>query len=206
MRAHSNPGGQAIANAAVALSDQGYALVTDWIEPLLSQALRREADDHDRFGRLTPAGTGQRADQPATRLRGDDTLWLDDPACGTASHDFLSALGTLRGDLNQSLLLGMDSIQAHYAHYPTGAGYIRHRDRFRADDSRVLSLVCYLNPDWPDDAGGALRLHLADGIVDIAPSMGTMVLFLSDEIEHEVMPATQPRFSIAAWFLRHPHL
>jgi SM-20-related protein len=99
-------------------------------------------------------------------------------------------------------MLGMESIEAHYALYPTGAGYLRHRDRFRNNDSRVLSLVCYLNPDWPADAGGALRLHLPDGAIDIAPRTGTVVMFLSDEIEHEVLPATQPRLSIAAWFLR----
>jgi SM-20-related protein len=117
----------------------------------------------------------------------------------------MSVLAGLRVELNRRLMLGMETIQAHYALYPSGASYVRHRDRFRNDDARVLSLVCYLNPDWPEDAGGALRLHLADGAIDIAPRMGTTVLFLSEEIEHEVLPATQPRWSIAAWFLRSAH-
>jgi SM-20-related protein len=157
-------------------------------------------------GELRPAVTGREFDRKLGKLRGDDTLWLDDPACGKASRDFLSALGALRIELNHRLMLGMESIQAQYAIYPVGAGYVRHRDRFRDDDARVLSLVCYLNPDWPDDAGGALRLHLPGDAIDIAPRMGTTVLFLSDEIEHEVLPATQPRTSIAAWFLRREHL
>ena len=92
----------------------------------------------------------------------------------------------------------------HSGHRPPGAGYARHRDRFRSDDARVLSLVVYLNPDWPDDAGGQLRLHLPEGAMDIAPRMGTVAIFLSADVDHEVLPATQPRYSVAAWFRQRP--
>jgi SM-20-related protein len=206
MREYSNPVEDRIPIAAAALGDHGYALMADWITPELAQALRRDANSLSDSGQLTAAGTGDGVDNPGPRLRGDDTLWLDDPACGSAAGDLLSLLGILRVDLNHRLMLGLETIQAHYALYPTGASYSRHRDRFRHSDARVLSLVCYLNPEWPADAGGALRLHLADGAIDIAPRMGTVVIFLSDEIEHEVLPATQPRLSVAAWFSRRAHL
>jgi SM-20-related protein len=111
-------------------------------------------------------------------------------------------MDTLRIELNRRLLLGMESLEAHFACYPPGAGYARHRDRFADDDARVLSLACYLNPDWPDAAGGALRLHLPDGPRDIAPRSGSVVLFLSGDVEHEVLPATRDRWSIAGWFRR----
>ena len=67
----------------------------------------------------------------------------------------------------------------------------------------MLSLVAYLNDDWSVADGGALRLHLDDGAVDIAPLGGTAVCFRS-ELEHEVLPATRERLSIAAWFRRNP--
>ena len=54
----------------------------------------------------------------------------------------------LRQQLNRRLLLGLASVEAHIAWYPPGAGYGRHRDTFRNDDSRVLSLTCYLNAGW----------------------------------------------------------
>jgi SM-20-related protein len=168
----------------------------------LLAALRAEAMTLAEAGQLRPAVTGREAERKLGVLRGDDTLWLDEAACGLAPREFLLELGALRVDLNRRLMLGMETIEALYAVYPAGAAYSRHRDRFRNSDARVLSLVCYLNPDWPDDAGGALRLHLPAGAIDVAPRSGTTVLFLSDEIEHEVLPATQPRFSIAAWFLR----
>ena len=190
------------ANCADQLRQDGVCVVADLFQDSLLLALRDDATALGLAGELRPAVTGRDVDRKLGTLRGDDTLWLDDPACGQAPADFLSMLGALRIDLNHQLILGLESIQAHYAIYPAGASYVRHRDRFRDEDARVLSLVCYLNPAWPEDAGGALRLHLPNGAIDIAPCLGTTVLFLSDEIEHEVLPATQPRLSIAAWFLR----
>jgi SM-20-related protein len=184
------------------LRRDGVCVLTHLFEASRLLALREEATALALAGELRPAVTGREVDRKLGKLRGDDTLWLDDPACGRAPSDFLSTLDALRIDLNRQLLLGMERIQAHYAIYPAGASYVRHRDRFRDDDARVLSLVCYLNPDWPDDAGGSLRLHLPDGAIDVVPCLGTTVLFLSAEIEHEVLAATQPRMSIAAWFLR----
>jgi SM-20-related protein len=190
------------AHCATELHRDGVCVVATLFEASLLQTLRNEALALAAAGELRPAVTGRELERALGTLRGDDTLWLDNPASGSAAGEFLSVLGALRIELNHRLMLGMESIEAHYALYPTGAGYLRHRDRFRNNDSRVLSLVCYLNPDWPENAGGALRLHLPDGAIDIAPRAGTVVMFLSDEIEHEVLPATQPRLSIAAWFLR----
>ncbi|MFY2764102.1 2OG-Fe(II) oxygenase [Arenimonas sp. MALMAid1274] len=167
-------------------------------------AAREEAITHAASGRLQPAATGRAGDRRHAGLRGDATLWLDDPACGAAARALLAGLDQLRVELNRRLLLGLDEVEAHFAHYPVGASYARHRDRFRSDDARVLSLVVYLNPDWPGDAGGALRLHLPEGPQDIAPRQGTLAVFLSDGIEHEVRPATRPRFSVAAWFRQRP--
>ena len=117
-----------------------------------------------------------------------------------AARAYLGELDALRVRLDRRLFLGVREVEAHFARYPAGAGYARHRDRFRDDDARVLSLVSYLNPDWGDADGGGLRLYLPDGPVDIAPRTGS-VCFLS-ALEHEVLPATRPRLSIAAWFRR----
>jgi SM-20-related protein len=133
-------------------------------------------------------------------VRGDATLWLDDARTGDAAAAYLAQLDALRVALNRRLFLGVDEVEAHYALYPPGASYAKHRDRFRDDDARVVSFVTYLNPDWGDEDGGALRLSLDDGDIDIAPRTGS-VCFLS-ELEHEVLPATRDRLSIAAWMRR----
>ena len=82
------------------------------------------------------------------------------------------------------------------------AAYARHLDRFRDNDARVLSSVLYLNADWQADDGGALRLHLSDGPLDVTPTGGTLALFLSADVEHEVLPARRERLSVAGWFRR----
>ena len=189
-------------DVAGSLRARGWASATGLVDADLVASLLQEAIAHRAAGRLRPASTGRGAGRHATDLRGDSTLWLDEPACGDAASRALATLDGLRVALNRSLLLGLDDVEAHFAHYPPGAGYVRHRDRFRDDDARVLSLVLYLDRDWPVEAGGHLRLHLPEGSHDIAPVGGTAVLFLSDEIEHEVLPATRDRFSVAAWFRR----
>ena len=175
--------------------DPGHAL-------LLGAA--SEARGHLDGLRLRAASTGRNDGLRLAGLRGDDSLWLDDPACGPAATALLLALDALRSGLNQRLTLGLASVEAHFAHYPVGAGYARHLDGFQRDDARVLSLVLYLNRDWPAAGGGALRLHLPAGPHDIAPNQGTLAIFLSAGVEHEVMPATQARFSVAAWFRQRP--
>ncbi|HEU4430348.1 MAG TPA: 2OG-Fe(II) oxygenase [Myxococcota bacterium] len=108
--------------------------------------------------------------------------------------------------LNRELFLGLVALEAHYACYGAGAGYARHVDRFRDDDTRAISLVLYLNDAWRDDDGGALRLFASDDAREpalvVAPRGGTLVAMRSDTIAHEVLPALRERWSIAAWLRR----
>ncbi len=169
--------------------------------PLLA-AVRRALIFERGDGTLRPALTGRGAGPIDVGLRGDRTRWLEPGHEAGPTEELLAALDALRIRLNRRLFLGMETLEAHVACYPPGAGYVRHRDSFRDDDARVLSVVIYLNPDWPEDAGGALRLHLPNGPRDVRPALGTVALFLSAEIEHEVLPAAQSRWSIAGWFRR----
>ena len=63
--------------------------------------------------------------------------------------------------------------------------------------------MIYLNADWLPEQGGALRLHPEGAArVDIAPEAGRMVMFLSAEMLHEVLPTQRERLSLAGWFRR----
>lgn len=191
---------------AEAIAARRYAIVSDFLSPADTLALRGEAQRHARDGRLVPAGVGRGAARVERHdIRGDRILWLAETSEIPAERTLRAALEALRLAINRELSLGLFDIEAHYAHYLPGACYARHRDRFRDDDARVLSGVLYLNDDWHAEEGGALRLYVdAASYRDVLPAGGTLVLFLSAEIEHEVLPATRSRWSIAGWFRRRP--
>jgi len=188
-------------DAANALTKFGFACLDQFMPDQAIQSLHLECAARMAAGKLAAAAVGRlNTRRHAPEIRGDHTQWLTDEEPALA--EYFCAMALLRNALNPLLLLGLDSLQAHFALYPPGAGYARHRDRFRSDDARVLSSVLYLNPDWQPEHGGALRAHHASGVRDYLPSAGRLVLFLSDELEHEVLPATRSRSSIAAWFHR----
>lgn len=187
------------------LAARGFLVLQDLLpESLLDQLacdcrLLREDDA------LRPAAVGRgdgRLRNPD--LRGDSIRWIEPHPEVPARAELLARLDELRLSLNRALMLGLESLEAHYAVYPPGAGYVRHRDRFRDDDARTLSFTAYLNRDWHPDEGGALRLYLPSGDLDVLPRLGTCTLFLSAEVEHEVLPTRRERMSIAGWFRRRP--
>lgn len=194
----------ALADAAAALARDGHAVVRDLFDPALIERLRAGCVEAHAAGLLRPAAVGRGdARRRDSRVRGDAILWLE-RSRDDAERAFFDACDTVRTHLNRSLMLGAVDLEAHYALYPPGARYRRHRDRFRDDDLRVLSLTCYLNTDWRDDDGGALRLYTGDAPLDVLPRQGVCVLFASAQVEHEVLPARRDRYSIAGWFRRRP--
>jgi SM-20-related protein len=187
--------------AADALADTGWCVLERLLPEPATAALARECADLHATSGLTAARVG--AERTATSLRGDLTRWFDMDRPSEAQRPFVEAIEALRLTLNRSLMLGLAGSEAHYAVYPPGARYARHLDQLRDRDARVVSAVYYLNPDWRSDDGGALRLYLDDERThDVAPSAGTLALFLSHRFEHEVLPATRARMSIACWMRR----
>lgn len=135
-------------------------------------------------------------------IRGDQIRWLK-AGQSLACDRYLQIMDNLRLLLNRHLFLGLDEYESHFAFYAPGASYMKHLDRFRDDDCRTISAVIYLNEDWLPEQGGALRLHPeGECTEDITPLACRLVLFLSADMQHEVLPATRDRMSLAGWFRR----
>jgi SM-20-related protein len=187
-----------------AIAAEGFAVVPGFLRDSAVAALSADARQRDAAGEFRSAGVGRDghcALHPA--IRGDRILWLDEAHAAPAIRPALQALDHLRGALNATLYLGLFSFEAHYALYPPGAHYQRHRDRFRDDDARVLSCALYLNRDWTVADAGHLRIHFEDGgRREVLPVGGTLVCFLSERFEHEVLPATRERLALTGWFRR----
>ena len=186
-----------------ALAAHGFAIVREALPGPLVRDLRDRARELDAEGAFAPAGVG-RGDARAehTDIRGDRIAWLADVSGDAREHEARAWLDELRMRCNRELMMGLEALEAHYAIYPPGTGYARHRDRFRDDDARVLSCIVYLNEAWSAGDGGALRIHAGEETLEVLPEGGTLVLFLSADFEHEVLPARRERLALTGWFRR----
>jgi len=186
-----------------AIASEGWC-ETDGFLPLDTvRSLASELRARWHEGALQAAGVGAgTAHRLQGDVRGDHILWLEPPGAGAAQQLCLQRFETLRLALNRDLQLGLFDFECHFAVYPPDAFYRRHLDRFANDDRRTLSCALYLNDGWRAEDGGALRLHLSGRVCDVLPRAGTLVAFLSERFEHEVLPARRERLSLTGWFRR----
>ncbi|TNF34955.1 MAG: 2OG-Fe(II) oxygenase [Gammaproteobacteria bacterium] len=190
---------------AEGLYERGWVVVPGFLSPQEVTALRVELVERSLRAELTPAGVGQGDEHQMDRnVRRDRTRWLEGDT--PAQQHFLARMEQLRLAINRRLFLGLFDLEAHFAHYPPGAFYRRHRDAFRDSDARVVSAVCYLNEDWQAGEGGELVLwpqpRSRTVAATVLPQAGTLVCFLSEQVPHEVLPTQRDRYSIAGWFRR----
>ncbi|MHA6494811.1 2OG-Fe(II) oxygenase [Pseudomonas borbori] len=185
------------------LAEHGWSRQRLFASQALTLELAAECHKQSAQGALTRAGTGRGSGQQVREgVRGDHIQWLE-PGQAVCCDQYLQLLNELRLALNQHLYLGLEDFESHFALYPPGAFYQKHVDRFRDDDRRAVSTVLYLNPEWLAEQGGALRLYLRDGSCqELLPEAGTLVVFLSADMPHEVLPATRERLSLTGWFRR----
>ena len=189
------------------LAANGWSTIPESLPDVSIRALAVEARSLWQDEAFHPASMGRGQDEERrTETRSDHVLWLDDATASVAQVDYLGNMEAMRLQIEAQLCLGMATLEAHLALFPVGACYRRHTDALTGAHTRVLSTVLYLNEAWAAGDGGALRLYQssADGesTHDIAPIGGTLALFLSDELEHEVLPSTRERLSITGWMLQ----
>lgn len=142
-----------------AIHDHGWSEQDNFLPPDLTLALALECAALAAAATLTMARVGHGAAGSLQRdVRGDRIQWLK-AGQSEARDRYLAIMEVLRIALNRGLFLGLEEYESHFAHYAPGASYLRHRDQFRDDDSRTVSVIVYLNADWLPEHGGALRLH-----------------------------------------------
>lgn len=186
---------------ATALRKDGYIILdrifaTDMLQILF---LDIKATGSSKFH---AAGIGRDQRHQLNRfVRRDRISWLQ--AGHPPAQTYFQWTENLRKWLNKTLFLGLFDYESHYAHYPAGAFYKKHVDAFHGQSNRRLTTILYLNPDWQQHDGGELVMYNPESleiIETILPVFGRMVLFLSEEFPHEVLPANRSRYSLTGWF------
>ena len=168
----------------------------DEVENLRDSLLKKYEEDEFKKAAIG----NQFNEQIIKTIRGDFISWIDESQKNEAEAVFFDKIEHFTNYLNRTCFLGIQEREFHYALYPIGTFYKRHLDTFQNDDSRKLSIVCYLNEeDWTEDFGGELAIYKEDETINVFPLKGRMVVFESQILEHEVKPVRRERLSITGW-------
>jgi len=186
---------------AAALESQGYVILPAALPPTLAASLLDCLAILEQ-NQFHTASVGRGRDQVHNQfVRRNSIHWIEEDDIG--SGPWLAWTTRLRLYLNRRLFLGLFSFESHFSLYQVGDFYRKHVDAFKGDSNRILSLVVYLNKGWEPDQGGELVIYdpqTQAELVKVIPGFGTLVLFLSEEFPHEVLPTQRDRHAVAGWF------
>ena len=185
------------------ISQNGYAIIDDFIDADLVKSLAHHAQSLKQTGAMKKATTGLNRN-PHQEFRGDFIHWIESAKASPCEQAYLNPLSALQTALNQAFFLGLFELESHFAIYPAGASYQKHLDQFVGTEDRKITCILYLNEDWQAADGGQLRMYLSPTeikeFIDISPLGGRLVVFVSSDFLHEVLPAKRERISITGWF------
>ena len=200
------------------LQSQGYVVIPDFLPASLQEALRQDVSNLRDTHHFKIAKIGQDSTNALNEdIRVAETCFLgpsklqDVPS--PARNELYKVLDQVRSVLPGPLDPNLTELL--YAYYPKGGFYRRHRDAIPGSASvlRSYSLLLYLNKDWKPKDGGQLLLHRDQGgdflppgevpnFVEVAPKGGTLVLFQSDAVPHEVLDTNAERLAVVGWYNR----
>ena len=180
-----------------ALSTQGYFVWDDFLTQEEVVALRDCIPENWKKARI---GRNDEVTREST-IRSDKIQWVRRDM-GQPASLFLDKMEQIRLAANQAFFLGLFEYEAHFAKYEKGDFYQKHLDCFKGNENRRLTTVFYMNDEWTEEDAGELVVYdLKDNhIATIPPKGGRLLVFLSEQFPHEVLPTNTERFSIAGWF------
>ncbi|HHC7213972.1 TPA: 2OG-Fe(II) oxygenase [Vibrio parahaemolyticus] len=180
-----------------ALATDGYYIWDDFLSEDEVTQLRDCIPDNWKKARIGRNDDVTRIES----IRSDKIQWLK-PAMGQPIANYLSKMEEIRQEVNRYFFLGLFEYEAHFAKYEKGDFYQKHLDCFKGNENRRLTTVFYMNESWSEEDAGELVVYdLNDKeIATIPPRGGRLLVFLSEQFPHEVLPTNAERFSIAGWF------
>jgi SM-20-related protein len=158
--------------------DSGVGQSCDFLSSELSDGLVLNLEGHRMKNDMKSAGIGQNEDfRKDLTYRKDKIHWLETTTSNSAELLFFKLIDSWISYLNQTCYAGIMKSEFHYALYEQGSFYKKHLDQFSKNDSRVFSMIMYLNANWKEGDGGELVIYKENETIKIPPSLGRMVFF-----------------------------
>ena len=188
------------------LDQRGWSVQENFFTSELIQNLKETLSSFRQQGLLKQAGIGRKNDFHIEQaIRSDEIKWFDENSTNEYQKEYLKISHQLQDAINQRFYLGLFELEVHFALYAPNAFYKRHLDQHKNQDTRVITLITYLNENWEDGDGGELQIYINKGkTISVSPKAGTVVCFFSADYEHEVLPAKRERMSLTGWFRKRP--
>ena len=206
------------------LAKNNYVIIPNFLTEELQESLRQDVSQLRDGGHFKIAKIGQDSTNTLNRqIREAQTCFIGGPRNipdNGARSQMTSLLQSVCARLSENSILQSPKLDQNlsellYAYYPQGGFYRRHRDAIAGSASvlRTFSLLLYLNKDWKESDEGYLRMHMDSGgdelpageepnFLDVAPKGGTLVLFDSEKVPHEVLDTKSERLAIVGWYNR----
>ncbi|MAN28286.1 MULTISPECIES: 2OG-Fe(II) oxygenase [Mesonia] len=188
------------------LQKKKYSVVDDFFSAEEIEIIRNGLLTKYEEDQFKKSAIGNRVNELIeSEIRGDFILWLNEAEAGLPEKTYFNKINQLVDYLNRTCFMGILHKEFHYAVYPKGTFYKRHLDTFQNDGRRKLSVVCYLNDEsWKKENGGELTIYTEENgtekPIDLFPFPGRVVIFESQELEHEVQQVkNDKRLSITGW-------
>lgn len=188
-----------IENIVNTVYEQRFCITDNFISKEEISLLKNKITSLNESNSFKKAGIGKDKEHITnSEIRSDYIFWLekDDEHLNKIFFSFIEELMT---GINRRFFLGLKDYEFHYAYYPSGTFYKKHRDSFKSDDARKITVLLYLNDNWKKGHGGELLLYTdTNDILKIEPLGGRLLVFESD-MEHEVLMSHADRYSITGW-------
>lgn len=182
--------------------NEKVGICPNFLSQSLTEQLRKRLELLHMQDELAPAGIGRGISKVYDmQIRSDKIYWIDKTSADPFELEFVNIVEEFIAYLNRTCYTGINDYELHYALYEPGSFYKRHLDQFKNNPGRKFTFITYLNEGWQEEHSGHLAVYPDgnDNALLILPTGGKCAFFKSDELEHDVRPATRPRMSIAGW-------
>jgi len=189
------------------LDHYNYCIIDELFPAKLSLGLYQRLNDLSNKGTFKEAtiGKDRRLDKS---IRSDKIYWWNLYDLEYWENKYIKYLKFFQMIFNRRFYTGTNSLEVFYSIYEPGTFYTKHYDNFKNSKKRKITFITYLNKEWKkfNTTNGELVIYEDDKEIVVEPLFNRTVIFFSEFVLHEVLPATQTRFAITSWFNQNVHV